>query len=108
MMATSRWDGPVHYYDYDEATVTRRPGRDAYTVAEAFIYNADETASLALVFLVSGQDLRARRVTMARAIAEARGHLERLTRPGGIRFEEAKTLTQDKTLTFSWDGRMLA
>jgi hypothetical protein len=106
LMATSRWEDHIHFYDYD--SIERRPGQDAYTVAEAFIYNPDETASLALVFIVTGQDLRAAGVTPERAITEARRNLEQLTRPGpGTFVEQAKMLKQDEVLLFSWNGLAL-
>ena len=106
--ATSRWEGQIHYYDYEPDTIARRSGMDAFTVAEAFIYNPDNTASLALVFVVSGPDLHVRGVTMERAVAEARRNLEQLTRPGpGTFVEDAKTLKQHKVLLFSWNGQPL-
>ena len=48
-------------------------------------------------------------MTMARAIDEARRHLEQLTRRDipGTPFEQVKTLQQNKVLVFSWDGRPL-
>ena len=108
-MATLRWEDPIHYYDYTPETVQRHHDRDVFTVAEAYIYNPDSTASLHLVYVITGLELHKPSMTMARAIDEARRHLEQLTRRDipGTPFEQVKTLQQNKVLVFSWDGRPL-
>ena len=106
-MVTLRWEEPIHYYDYTPDTVQRHHNRDVFTVAEAYIYNADNSASIHLAYIITGLELHKAGMTMARAIEEARRHLEGLTRrdtPGTL-FEQAKTLQQDSVLVFSWDGR---
>ena len=53
----SRWDGDVHYYDYTPETLRREPGRDAFVVAEAFIYDTNKTERVAITVLASAQEL---------------------------------------------------
>ena len=52
-MATLRWEDPIHYYDSTPETVQRHHGRDVFTVAEAYIYKPDSTASLHLVYVIT-------------------------------------------------------
>lgn len=107
-MATERWDDPIHYHEYAPDNVPRYHGRDAFTVAEAYIYNREGTAALGLVFIVSAQDLRGG-VTLEQAIRAAREHLQKLTQRdlSGTPFEEAMTLKQNKTFLFTWHGQKL-
>jgi hypothetical protein len=79
-MVTLRWEEPIHYYDYTPDTVQRHHNRDVFTVAEAYIYNADNSASVHLAYIITGLELHKAGMTMAHAIEEARRHLEGLTR----------------------------
>ena len=106
-MATQRWDGPVHYYEYTLDNAQRYFGMDAFTVAEAYMYNPEGTAALGMVFIVSAQDLHSG-VTLEQAIKTARGHLQAFTRDlPGTPFEEAKTLKQNKTFLFTWRAQRI-
>ncbi len=54
----SRWDENVHYYDYTSATLRREPNRDAFVVAEAFIYDPNKIAvKTAITVLASGPEI---------------------------------------------------
>jgi len=41
-MMQDRWEGNVHYYDYTPDSIRRWSNRDAFIVAEAFVYSEDE------------------------------------------------------------------
>ncbi len=50
----SRWVQNVHYYDYTSDTLRREPRSDEFVVAEAFIYDANNTeVKTAITVLVS-------------------------------------------------------
>jgi|SRR5918996_2352381 hypothetical protein len=98
-MATDRWDGNVHYYDYEPDDLGREPNRDAFAVASAFIYSDDESAALGILVLVSGQELR----SMLKAEAVARGRKTRDELVKGAR-PAARTLRQSRTDLFSLNG----
>src|SRR2546425_2492879 len=102
-----RWDGPVHFYEYTPDYAPRYDQMDAFTVAEAYIYNPAGTASLRIVFVVTGQDLKAA-VTLDKAITTAREHLQKFTQNlPGTPYEEAKTLKANKTFLFTWRAQLL-
>jgi hypothetical protein len=66
---TGRWvDDRLDYYDYKPDTVRREPNRDAYVVAEAFIYDANSVQRVAIRVMVSGQELHLQGMTLADAI----------------------------------------
>ena len=92
-----RWDGDVHYYEYDR--LERLESMDAYKVAEAYIYNADG-AALGLILVVSAQELRAG-IKPADALAEGRRALADLV---SERQGEAATIGGDRSDLYTWNG----
>ena len=69
MSSLGRWVGDeLHYYDYTPDTVTREPNRDAYIVAEVFVYDANKTERVAIRVMVTGQELHSARLTLDEAI----------------------------------------
>ncbi len=63
-----RWDGGVHYYDYTPETFRKVDYKDAYVVAEAFIYDKNDTERVAITVLASGQELKIEGVSRDDAI----------------------------------------
>jgi hypothetical protein len=55
----SRWDANVHYYDYTAETLRREPHRDAFVVAEAFIYDPNKIEVKAAITVLASAIPRA-------------------------------------------------
>ena len=69
MSSLGRWAGDeLHYYDYTPDTVKREPDRDAYIVAEVFVYDAAKVERVAIRVMVTGQELHGGRLTLDDAI----------------------------------------
>lgn len=96
-----RWEGNVHYYDYSPDSIERWPNRDAFTVAQAWIYSEDEESCLGIVVLVSGKDLMTKAVTLERAISEGSTVRNQVVQQ---RREEARSLKVNQTFLYSWNG----
>ena len=68
-----RWvDDRLHYYDYNLDTVLREPTRDAYVLAEAFIYDANSIERVAIRVMVAGRDVHIGGVKLTDAIRRGR------------------------------------
>jgi hypothetical protein len=108
-MATSRWDGNVHFWDYTAESPELYPGMDAFRVGEAYIYNKKGTVALGMVVVVTGHDILGG-VTLDQAIRRARAFLKDMTRPGlsGTPQEEVETLEESRTYLFTLEGRKIA
>jgi hypothetical protein len=107
-MGTDRWDEErgIHYYEYTPETIKRYPGRDAYTVAEAYLYaQGDPPVALGIIIIVSALELRSRGMSRAVAIEKGRELIRRHLSPdvaGGFA-EHARTMRQSETYLFSSD-----
>ena len=97
-----RWEGNVHYYDYTAGSIGRFPNRDAFTVAEAWVYSEDEQYSLWIVVLVDGKDLKTNAVTLEQAISKGSVLRDRLVQQHR---EEARSLKENRTLLYTWNER---
>jgi len=96
----SRWDGDVHYYDYTPDTLRREPNRDAYVVAEAFVYDTRKTEKVAITVLVSGQELEIDRVPRDEAIRRGEA-----VREQAVAKHRAQLPAQHRTLVYDLTGR---
>jgi hypothetical protein len=68
-----RWvDDRLHYYDYNLDTVLREPNRDAYVVAEAFIYDANNVERVAIKVMVAGHEVQMGGMKLTDAIRRGR------------------------------------
>ena len=103
-MMQERWEDNVHYYDYTPDSISRFPNRDAFTLAEAWVYSEDEQCSLWIVVLVEGKDLKTKAVTLEHAISEGSALRNRLVQQYR---EEARFLKENQKLQYSWSGRTL-
>ena len=101
-MMQGRWEGNVHYYDYSRDSIKRFPNRDAFTVAEAWVYSEDEQCSLGIVVLVDAKDLKTKAATLEQAISAGSDVRDRLVQQHR---EEARSLKENQTFLYSWDGR---
>ena len=98
------WDGNVHYYDYTPDSIRRLSDRDAFAVAEAWMYSEDEECCLGIVVLVDGKDLKTKAVTLEHAISEGSVLRNRLVQQN---CEEARSLKDNQTFLYSWNGRRI-
>lgn len=99
-----RWEGDVHYYDFTTGSVKRWPNRDAFTVAEAWIYSEDQSHQLGIVVLVSGMDLATKATTLEAAIRDGGRLRDELV---SRHREEARLLKEDRTRLYSWRGEAI-
>ena len=108
-MAKDRWDGKdLHIYEYSAETPERYCGMDAYTVAEAYVYNQDGF-SIGYVYVVSAQDLNSG-VTMKKAIEVARHELRKTLHKDWADgpYETVKRRSKkDQTFLMSWHGPLI-
>ncbi len=79
-MATSRWEGNVHFWDYVPERPELYPEMDAYRTGDAFIYNDKGFANGIVTILTGHEELNG--VTLAQAIQGAKAFLTDMTRPG--------------------------
>ncbi len=99
-----RWEGNVHYYDYTADSIRRCSNRDAFTVAEAWVYSEDEQCCLGIVVLVDSKDLKTKAATLEKAISEGSALRNRLVKEHR---EEALCLKENQKVLYSWNGRQI-
>jgi len=99
-----RWEGKVHFYDHTPDSIKRWPNRDAFTVAEAWMYSEDEPCCLGIVVLLSGKDLMTKAVTVDQAIKDGSTLRNRLVQEHR---DEARSLKVNRTLLYSWNGHQV-
>lgn len=99
-----RWEGNVHYYDFARDSIKRWPNRDAFTVAEAWIYSEDKAHQLGIVVLVSGMDLTTKATTVEGAIREGGAMRDKLVEQHR---EAARSLAEDRVWLYSWRGEKI-
>jgi len=108
-MATHRWQNGVHYYEYSPDSPERYEGMDAFKVSEAYIYaQPDSSVAFGIVMVISGRDLLGG-ITMEQAINTARDLLHNMVKPdlAGNHYDDAKKLTESKTLLYTWNGQFI-
>src|SRR3989442_11208718 len=106
-MATSRWVGNAHFWDYSADRPEQYPGMDAYHTGDVYIYNDKGVANGIVTIMTGDEELKG--VKLADAIEQARKFLADMARPGlpGSPVQEAKTLKQSQTFLFTWNGQKM-
>jgi hypothetical protein len=105
-MATDRWDGTTHYWEYSADAPERYHGMDAYKVAEAYVHSPDREVAIGVVLVVSAQDLHGG-VTMQEAITRAREHVYDMVRRGSAYYKLARVATHSATYLHAWNGQFI-
>lgn len=106
-MASDRWEGKVHYYEYSAHAPERYPAIDAFKAAEGYVYN-DGGFAIGAVLVIFGHDLLAG-VKLADAISKAREVLRGFLGPdiAGNYADDVRNATSSKTYLYNWNGQFI-
>ena len=104
MPQSDRWlDDRAHVYDYTPDAIAWAGDRDAFYVAQGFVYSTDGQATVGVGVMVSGQDLRSStpRETWVQQGSELRDRVLKKHGP------EADTLQQSRWYLYDVHGRLI-
>ncbi len=100
------WEGNIHYTEYGPGTIYRWHDMvDTYVVAEVAIYSADGTPKIGLYFLLTGQDIKIRGITIEAAVAGAQQVRPKIVQEWQPRVEKQKETIQ---VLYKWNGQYVA
>src|SRR5688572_9549489 len=98
-----RWEGEVHYIDYEPNTARRSSGLDALVVGEAWIHHEASGGKIGVVIMISAQDLK-KKSALQESIDAARGLLPRLVARHKVEAPETKAGAH----LYTWKGAYVA